>query len=170
MIELICYANRFGKKFVLSFVIFVYCISTYSQGAWDINYVPINSLNTTFIGKEIRIDFKASNIDSVSGVVKLLAIRKLLSTKDTVSLSIDSKLIKFVERWKIYVDHGVLADQYLESVEDSMYIRRMFLESINEDSLVLQAMVCLPDSKSEMKEKILISKSVIKGLLFSISE
>ena len=46
----------------------------------------------------------------------------------------------------------------------------MFLESINEDSLVLQAMVCLPDSKSEMKEKILISKSVIKGLLFSISE
>lgn len=173
MRELIYYTSLCRKKIVCSIVILICSISAYSQGAWDINYISLGALNTSFIGKEIRIDFKASNVDTVKGEVKALAIRKLLSTKDTVSLSINNKSVEFIEHWKFYVDQGVLADQYLESVtkevKERICIKGMFLESINDDSLVLQAMVCLPNSKSEVKERIVISKSVIKGLLVSSS-
>lgn len=173
MRELTHYINRYRKKVVCSIIILICSTSVFSQGAWDVKYIPLGALNTSFIGKEIRIDFKASNVDTVNGEVKALAIRKLLSTKDTVSLSINNKSVEFIEHWKFYVDHGALADQYLESVtkevKKRIYIKGMFLESINDDSLVLQAMVCVPNSKSEVKERIVISKSVIKGLLVSSS-
>ena len=173
MRELIYYTSRCRKKVVCSIVILICGLSAYSQGAWDINYISIEALNTSFIGKEIRIDFKASNVDTVKGEVKALAIRKLLSTKDTVSLSINNKSIGFIEHWKFYADHGALADQYLESVtkevKKRIYIKGMFLESINDDSLILQAIICEPNSKSEVKQKMVISKSVIKGLLVSSS-
>ena len=116
MRELIYYTSLCRKKIACSIVILICSISAYSQGAWDINYISLGALNTSFIGKEIRIDFKASNVDTVNGEVKALAIRKLLSTKDTVSLSINNKSVRFIEHWKFYVDHGALADQYLESL------------------------------------------------------
>jgi|GEM_PF-1468990 len=173
MRELIYHINLCRRKIVCSIVILICSISVYSQGAWDINYISLGALSTSFIGKEIRIDFKAFNADTMSGEVKALGIRKLLSTKDTVSLSINDKSVEFIEHWKFYVDHGVLADHYLESVtkevKKRIYIKGMFLESINDDSLILQAIVCDPNSKSEVKQKMVISKSVIKGLLVSSS-
>ncbi len=173
MRELICHINLCRKKVACSIVILICAISAYSQGSWDINYISLGALNTSFIGKEIRIDFKSSNVDTVNGEVKSLAVRKLLSKKDTVSLVINNKSVELIEHWRLYVDHGVLADQYLESVTQQVkkriYIKGMFLESINDDSLILQATVCMPNSKSEVKERIVISKSVIKGLLVSNS-
>jgi hypothetical protein len=168
------YSISFCRKRIVFIITILICsISAYSQGTWDINYISIGALNTSFVGKEVRIDFKAFNVDTVSGEVKALAIRRLLSKKDTVSLSVNNKSVKFIEHWKLHVDHGVLADQYLESVtkevKKKIYIKGMFLESINDDNLILQAMVCMPNSKSEVKERIVISKSIIKGLLVSNS-
>lgn len=173
MSELIYNISFCRKRIVFIIAILVCSISVYSQGTWDINYISIGALNTSFIGKEIRIDFKASNVDTVSGEVKTLAIRRLLSKKDTVSLIVNNKSVEFIEHWKLHVDHGVLTDQYLESitkeVKKKISIKGMFLESINDDSLILQAIVCMPNSKREVKERIVISKSVIKGILVSNS-
>ncbi|MFD2919039.1 hypothetical protein ACFS6H_04895 [Terrimonas rubra] len=171
MRKLIYIINLDIKKTVFSIVFLIYSISAYSQGTWDINYISIKALNASFIGKEIRIDFKASNNDTLSGEIKTLGIRRLLSKKDSVSLNVNNKSVEFIEHWKLHVDHGVLADQYLESVtnevKEKIFIKEMFLESINDDSLIVQAMVCMSNSKSEVKERIVISKSVIKGLLVS---
>jgi hypothetical protein len=170
----IYYTSLFNGK-VNCIIIMILCgTNAFSQGSWDVKYVSLDALNTSFIGKEIRIDFKASGSDTLHGEVSSLRIRKLLSKSDTVNLNINNKPVQFIERWKFYVDDGTLKDQVLESVDKDekkkIRIKEMFLESINDDSLVLQAMVCGPNSKSEEKQRIVISKSLVKGLLVSISD
>ena len=64
----------------MTFVFIILFISTslFSQGAWDMKYVSIDSVNSSFIDKEVRLDFKASKNDIVNGKVSVFDIRKLL--------------------------------------------------------------------------------------------
>lgn len=136
----------------------------FSQGGWNLRYISTASLNGSFIGKEIRIDFKASDFDTSSKEPDVFNIRRLLAKEDTVSLTINNEVMQFAEQWRIYVDHGVLHEQYLEAVNswNTIQIRQIFLESINDNSLIVQVWMTGTET---LKQRLTINKSVIKGFL-----
>lgn len=166
--------KEFVRSFQEIFLIILFwvtsSVSLYSQGGWDIQYISIDSLDVSQIGKEVRMDFKASTTDHLEGAVNALHIRKLLSSEDTISLVVSGKPVKFKERWRLYIDHGVLGDQMLESMEtrggEKMYVEEMYLLSINERSLALEILVSKTSGK--YREFVVVKKSDIKGCLLRL--
>jgi hypothetical protein len=157
-------------KTTLSFVILV-CIvhlQSYSQGAWNIKYVPTSAVDSTFIGKEIRLDFKRNNTDTITGPVKSLPVRKLLSTTDTVKLEIGKDSMSFVEVWKIYPDHGVVSEQYLQCLEagqSEVWIKEFYIKSISRLYFTLEAVIYR--ASSQEKRQVWIPKARVKGVLIA---
>lgn len=175
MKKLIYYVKYFNLNVACIIVMMVCNIRAFSQGSCDVKYISLDSLNTSFIGKQIRIDFKSSEFDTLQGEVNVLDIRKMLSSRDTVNLEIGNKSIRFTEKWKVYVDHLALSEQCLESVgkheKQKIRIKEMFLESLNDSSVVLR--ILFSDSpnqnkKQNKKEKMVIKKSAIKGILVNV--
>lgn len=150
----------------------------FSQGAWNLKYVPVDSVNNSFINKKIRLDFKKTKDDTINGKVSVFDIRRLLSRQDTVSLNIKGQLYNFIENWKIYDDHGVLSEQTLVSInqkkenDKTLVIKEIFIVSIDDTILTLKINI-YPDSncKKTKEDKrgeeleIVISKSILKGIL-----
>lgn len=155
------------KILIFTFIVSFNVSNALCQGGWFIRYLSIDSLKySSIIGKEIRIDFKSSVNDISSGNVEPLYIRNLLRCKDTVSLSINGRLVKFSEDWKLYLDLGTLKEQSLKSTNSkaTLRVREMFLESVNDLSLTIIAFVY--DSSGQMiRERISVRKSLIKGIL-----
>lgn len=89
-------------------------MSCYAQGAWDIGYLKVESINRNHIGKTVRIDFKSTNAWTSSDGER--GIRSYIGTKDTGTITIDTTLLRIAERRKIYVDHGGYNDQFLECI------------------------------------------------------
>jgi hypothetical protein len=172
------------KSLVKSRVVFMFFFistSLFSQGAWDLKYISIDSLNSSFINKEVRLDFKTSKDKPINGKVSVFDIRKLLSKQDTVNLDIKGRLYKFIENWKTYVDHGVLTEQTLVSVnqeqenDKKLVIREMFVVSIDNSTLTLKISIYPASSCKKTKEdkkseelEIVISKSILKGVLLRV--
>lgn len=150
--------------------------SVFSQGAWNIKYVSIDSLDSASIGKELRIDFKSFISDTLKAPVKNgFEVRKLLGAKrDTITLDLDGQFMQFVENWKLYVDQGSISDQILEEVENTakqkVFIREMYLVSMDERTLTLEVIVhkSLGEKKEQNKKTIIINKSIVKGVLLEI--
>ncbi len=86
----------------------------YAQGAWDIGYLKVDSINRSHIGKSVRIDFKSTNAWIGSDGER--DVRSYVGTKDTGTITIDTTLLILAERRKIYVDHGGYSDQFLECI------------------------------------------------------
>ena len=175
--------NKRLVKMTFVFIILFINTSLFSQGAWDMKYVSIDSVNSSFIDKEVRLDFKASKNDIVNGKVSVFDIRKLLLKKDTVDLEIKGRFYKFIENWKIYVDHGVLKEQTLVSVnqeqeqenERKFVITEMFIVSIDNDTLTLKITIYLASScektvkyKKSEELDIVLNKSILKGILLRV--
>ena len=158
-------------KTTLSIVI-VLCIAhlqSYSQGAWNIKYVPTGSVDSTFIGKEIRLDFKKNSTDTVTGPVQALSIRKLLSATDTVKLEIGKDSLSFVEVWKIYPDHGVVSEQFLQCLEtgqSEVWVKEFYIKSISRLYFTLEAVIYR--ASSQEKRQVWIPKAKVKGVLISV--
>jgi len=164
-------------------------VIAFSQGSWNLQYCHLDSLDNSFVDKEIRIDFKSSITDTLpQETIEALDIRWLLYKKDTVTIVIEDHTIEFIEKWRIYPDHGVLNEQLLETMEEKgkkrkkMQIRNMILKSINENSLTLKISIykfntCnsrihlmderfLRKREYELEERIIIiKKNHIKGIL-----
>lgn len=142
----------------------------YSQGGWDLYYLPIDSLKTSLIGEEIRLDFKSYDEDTINGIVGL-HIRKLLSTKDTVNIIIDGVQQRYYENWVFYVDHGVLSDQFLKEIKGNTTIIEIILLDYNNSTLTLnmsfyQHLENNPTKKLLKENKIIsLNRSILKGVL-----
>src|SRR5690349_3142018 len=85
-------------------------LSSHAQGSWDIGYIPIDSVSDRHIGREVKIDFKTRIADG-----KSLArhMRSYIETRDTALITVDTVLLRVMERRKINVDHGSYDDQFL---------------------------------------------------------
>lgn len=156
------------NKIILFLIFFNIYAFSYSQGGWDLGYIPLDSINKSWISKEVRIDFKSTRNDNVKGLVKTFDIRKLLSNKDTVTLNIGSKFVKFIEDWKIRVDQGLLKDQYLKSVEEKeCLIDKIIIEEINNSTIVVKLnFYNLNKCNYDCVQNVTIDKSLIKGFLY----
>jgi hypothetical protein len=145
----------------LSICCFTFC-NGYSQGAWDIAYLPMNRITKNIIDKEIRVDFKLNNADTIKDVNKL-NIRALLFKKDTTALIVNGTSRAFVENWKIYADNGVLSSQTLMAVDNSIQIDKMFLIALNKADIDIKCDV--KDSAGSHQQIIKVPREKIKGLL-----
>lgn len=159
------------KALISMFFLFTSFSIVFAQGAWNMKYVSIESLNIKFIGKEVRLDFKSSEYDTLA---KDFNIRYILSKRDMVSFEIDGQNIEFKEDWKLYVDHGVLKDQTLQGKNRLQVIREQFIESINDSTIVVKMNFYKPENCKSQKmilsdsKLVTIDKKIIKGVLFSI--
>lgn len=165
------------KRFLFKRLIaLVFCLGVtylgFTQGVWDIGYVPVDSVNNIWVGKEIRIDFKSSQYDTIIGNVSLLKTRKLISKRDTITLEIEEKKISLIEDWKFYVDHGTINDQTLRELTGKQLINEIYIVSVNDSALVVRmnfykfencksSQIILSDNKI-----VAIPKKVIKGVLY----
>lgn len=137
-----------------------------AQGAWDLKYLPTDSVNNSFVGKEVRIDFKSKPSERLGRKTNL---RKLLSHSDTVDFMIDGKSRPFLERWKVYVDHGVLADQTLEGLDEGgLVIREVFIRAINRDFITVQINCYRLNGSAKSVYEVIIAKSQILGVLVAL--
>lgn len=151
-------------------ILMINVFSTYAQSAWDIGYLSIDSINPSYIGKEIRIDFKSSHDDILPREIN---VRKLLAKRDTVTLNVKEKEVNFIESWKIYIDWGILKDQTLKEIGGDkikeMQIREMYLQSMDESTLTLEIYIYTvytdKDRESLKRQIIEIEKAKIKGIL-----
>lgn len=137
----------------------------YSQGGWDLKYIPISLVDKSFIGKEIRIDFKDSINDEIhEQKISKFKIRNLLSHESTIDLFILEESLEFKESWNLYVDQGFLNEQFLiNSLNPSHKIHQIYIENLDEDSFYLRANYNINGT-----EKIIslnIKKKLIKGIL-----
>jgi hypothetical protein len=65
-----------------------------------------------------------------------------------------------------YVDYGVLRDQILESRSDKIQIKELFLKSIKDSTLVLEARIYNLKNEFKVNEKISVHRADTKGLLY----
>ena len=158
---------------ILLIAFFVGSVTTsFAQGGWDLAYIPINSIDNNWVGKEVRLDFKSSSSDTISGTVSTLKIRGLLSKKDTVKLKIVGEEKEYLEEWKFYVDHGILSEQNLKGIDNAYYIKELFIESVNDSTITVKASFynkeeCKSQKKVLSDNKIIeIDKKIIKGVLY----
>jgi hypothetical protein len=151
-------------------------MSGLSQGVWDMNYVPVNLLNESYLGKEVRLDFKSTKKDRVRNN-KVISIRKLLSTRDTFTLNFESQVLQFKENWIFYPYHGILSEQNLEfdkTNSQKFQIREIYINSISNSTITIQTCLYYLEKteylkyvcKSQIDLKISIDKNLIKGVLF----
>lgn len=141
-----------------------------AQGSWNMTYLPIDSVSDSLIDKEIRVDFRTS----LKGKEKWTEnIRKIFSTRDTVILAVEGQSVRFVENWKIHVDHGVLSDQTLQSINGNdnppLVIKEMFIRAMNKSTLTLEIHIYHPGDKVKLRaQQITIEKALINGVLLEL--
>ena len=141
--------------------------SGYAQGGWDMIYLPVSSVDSLLIGKEVRLDFKCGSKDVVEGNINRLAIRKLLFKSDTVTLKVAGKKRKFVESWRFYPDHGILKDQTLKEIGKNCYIQQLLIKSISRKFITLTGGTYDLTTKTLINNHtFVVKKSMIKGVLY----
>ena len=161
------------NKLIILFVLVVNSFSVFAQGGCNIKYIPIDLLNTNLISKEIRLDFKSTDLDVIKETPNIFEIRRLLSTKDTITINVGKKNIAFIENWELRVDECILSKQTLNGVcrKNKKQIREVFLVSYDDKSLVLKIRL-YKQNKSNSKtatkykeETVSVLKSKIKGVI-----
>ncbi len=105
------------KRTLLLILFSVISFSCFSQGSWDIDYIEVNSIDKSHIGKSLKIDFKHLWKEDFQSLPK--SIRSFIIPQDTGSIILNGKRLNVVEVRKVYVDHGSLDDQYLEILSNS---------------------------------------------------
>lgn len=161
------------RQIVFILINIYYCNNLFSQGSWSIKYLPIDSLDSSYTKKELRLDFKKSGSDTIyiRNSENLYRVRHLIHKKDTDLLNINDVLFPFMEDWIVYPDHGSIDEQklkYIGKVEKyiNSYIKEIFLIEIGKSNIIFEIYLYLGKKALLEKHKISIDKSAIKGFLF----
>jgi len=137
----------------------------YSQGGWDIRYTPLKNIDSSFVGKQISIDIRKNEADTIK--TKDFIVRSLLikNSEDSIELSILGKKLVFKEDWNIYTDMGYVGKQFLESIEnEDLKIKEMFLLKVYDCKILVKAKLFNVNNQLESLE-FEIEKKKIKGIL-----
>jgi hypothetical protein len=147
-----------------------FCNHVLGQGSWNMQYIPIDSLDESFVGKELRIDFKPKEMGEANYPNR--NIRMILSRRDTVTLNLANQAVRFAENWKIHVDHGVLSDQTLQTINgrnrEQLIIREMFVLAVSHSIITVQVYIYPLGSNERARiQEINIDKSLIAGVIIA---
>ncbi len=153
------------KKVILKLFFLGITFPMYSQGGWNIKYNPLNNIESSFIGKQIALDIRSNEADTLK--TNNFRIRSLLNknSEDCIELSILGVNKVFKEDWNIYTDMGFIGDQFLENVEnENIKIKEMFLLEIYDSKILVSAKLYNNNNQPESIE-FEIEKKNIKGIL-----
>lgn len=87
----------------------------FGQGRWNIGYIEVDSIETSHIGKSVRIDFRHH---SSEGNATSKWVRSYVIPEDSATITLNGRQLRVTEKRNIYVDHGSFDDQYLEILDD----------------------------------------------------
>jgi hypothetical protein len=143
--------------------------SAVGQDGSDIRYFKIESLDNSLNGQYAHIDFYRWSFRS-----------KISKIIDTVTIIVDNKDIRFIEKRNDDGFNNWFNQQYLESEKnvDGQMIRitKSKIKNINTDSLFVTSYIEYFDSKGELiveksrQEDFKFEKKVIAGLLIQASQ
>ena len=156
-----------AKHIVLVLLTILLSQKSNSQGGWDINYLPINVVDESYIGREIRVDFRQSLGDILNdNTVSKLKIRELLYRQDSITLKIRDVEMVFTEKWLLYPDQGLMRDQYLVSETlPTRRITKVILKKVSHEELCVEMILSVEGEDSSFM--IRLDKDLIKGILIS---
>jgi hypothetical protein len=124
----------------LSINLLLFCSNAYSQREWDIGYVPIDYIDDRFINKEIRLDIKRSDTDTLCR-----NFNQVFATSDTCSIEIDNEIFLFYESNRSCSGFGLLNDLilsgYNKDKSKKLIISKMVLTSIGISTITLKASI-----------------------------
>ena len=158
-------------KYVLFiFLIFLGKLGALAQGSWDIGYIEVDSITFSDIGKLVKIDFRHNLSPDKKSIPK--GIRDFLSPQDTLTLIYDSQELTFIEKRKIYVDHGSYNDQFLELKNKNLsFNSRIYNSKLLkiEDNKFMFEITIEAESKSNLSTiNLWIDKKYLDGVMIQI--
>ncbi len=87
----------------------------FCQGSWNIGYIEVDSIETSHIGKSVKIDFRHHSSERNTSSKR---VRSYVTPEDTTTITLNERQLRVTEKRNIYVDHGSFDDQYLEILDD----------------------------------------------------
>ena len=133
------------KRIVL-IIIVTFTINLYAQDGSDIEYVEITTLDNSYVGKTVHLDFYRRSYGGFNFYNKDL--------NDTVKINIDNKIIEFKEH---RVDNGFnnwFSKQYLESIETinnfKIRVSKMEIKEIKSNSILVYLHLEYRDEKGAL--------------------
>ncbi|MEL7117922.1 MAG: hypothetical protein AAFO07_00720 [Bacteroidota bacterium] len=156
-------------------IVFISCITipVQSQGGWNIEYVPIDSIKSEWIGREIRIDFKSFKSDTIEGRINRFTTHELLSKRDSGVLKINGKDKVFVEDWVLHIDLGSFKEQQLKGKNNKSIIKEIFIKEMSSSTLTVALNIYKKKDIKRKKEDtyftevVTLDRKLIKGILIN---
>ena len=157
-------------KFLSSILFVILTISCSAQGSWDIDFIPVDTINTQHIGQIVRIDFKTNN--HLKNSKGQRSIRSYVGKKDTGTVTINTTLFIFAERREIFVDHGSYSDQYLKCLncnKESVLIHDAKIISVNKKFIEFHFDLTITAADKTIRKEsktATIDRSLLDGVLY----
>jgi hypothetical protein len=105
----------------------------FGQGGVDVVHVAIDSVNSSFVGREVKLDFKCASCGKGAGSAW---------RRDKVMLEIDTVLVEFMEVKGRGVDHYYFKDEYLQSLafkpEHVLRVDQCVVRRIDQDRILFE--------------------------------
>jgi hypothetical protein len=148
-------------------------VGMFSQYAWDIDYILVDSVGLKDVGKEVKFDF--SNVRKPDFGKHY---RASLSRKDTATIIINNQNIWVVERRTINADWGRYAMQYIESFNQNrsdtiLKLMGSIIKEVKDNSILFETNVEIYRIKKKKKTfietkviDIWIEKDKLTGVFF----
>jgi hypothetical protein len=138
-----------------------------AQGAWSLRYLPIDSVNESFVRKEVRIDFKGRR----EKFTWTGNVRAALSKHDTIHLKVQGKSMRFFEDWNVYVDHGVLSEQTLRRVTkdstEALTVKEVFIHAVEKATITVELYLYRPGAVTKSGTQLItLKRSLVNGVVF----
>ncbi len=135
----------------------------FSQDGGNINYVKLENLDKSYIGRLLHIDFYRKSRGNLGQIKNGVDI-------DQVFLDINNKKIKFTEHRKDDGYNNWFDQQYLKSVNSvngtKIIITNFKLIDIEEENIIVLANFNIKPFSQEMR----IDKNIIAELLFKVDK
>ncbi len=139
----------------------------FSQGGVDVKYIPIDSVDTSYIGLNAKIDFKGKRD-------KKYLIQKVRH-RDTVNILLNNQLIDLIEVKGTGVDYWYFDKEYLKSYNyqsgQFLKIKDIEIQKVEADSIRFQMRLELFRDEQTIKletsdlQDVWIKRNMLDGIL-----
>jgi hypothetical protein len=166
MVDFLC-VEKIMRMAILFTALLLLNTDLFSKGGVNVEYIPIDSVDTRYVGQQVKIDFN-------SGTKKKHLIQKA-RTPDTVKIVLNDREIDLIEVKGTGVDYWYFSKEYLKSYNFErrrvLKIEHIVVEEVAADSILFRMTLGLFRNErarepvsSEVKD-IWLTRNKMEGLL-----
>lgn len=155
------------RTIILITIFLLFNTNLFSQGGVDVKYIPIDSVDTSYIGLNAKIDFKGKRD-------KKYLIQKVRH-RDTVNILLNNQLIDLIEVKGTGVDYWYFDKEYLKSYNyqsgQFLKIKDIEIQKVEADSIRFQMRLELFRDEQTIKletsdlQDVWIKRNMLDGIL-----